>query len=154
MVRLHAGLWVLLIGAFLFFGTPTTYHEVLSNRIGSFETNHTIDAYLLGLTGVTDGAQRLHDLLERLPRGKPLVIFVRDENSQSEFLGMLIGYVSWPREIQIVKVAGADAEKELAQISPATVGGLIFCLVDSPQWLGKGIHFGSAIRVYSLLDIK
>jgi hypothetical protein len=58
---------------------------------------------------------------------------------------MMIGYVSWPREVQLIKVAGPTVEKELANIEPHTVAGVVFCSVSPPSWLGHRIHLGSSI---------
>jgi hypothetical protein len=145
---LHVVLWTFLAGLLLVLGAPVFYHEIRANKIGPIEPNHSIDNYLRGLTGVTNGEDRLQAMLERLPKDKPLMVFVRDENSQSEFLGMLVAYVSWPRQIRVVKSKAANVDSEVAQVSPAEVSGLVFCLMDAPRWLGKGIRFGSSIVIY------
>ena len=87
----------------------------------------------------------IRDTLRRLSKEGPLVIFVQNQNAQSEFLGMMIGYVSWPREVRMIKVAGPTVEKELAEIKPDSVAGLVFCSVNPPEWLGKRVRLGSSI---------
>ena len=117
----------------------------MENRVGSAETNCSIDAYLRALTGIESGSERLPETFQHLGKDGRLVIFVRNENAQSEFLGMMIGYVSWPREVQLIKVAGPNVEKELAEIEPHTVAGVVFCAVNPPTWLGHRIRLGSSI---------
>ena len=147
---LHVSVWSALLGIFLFQSAPIVGHAVSENKIGPIEASHSIDAYLQALTGISSGSQRLNDAVRRLPEGKPLVIFVRDQNSQSEFLGMLIAYLSWPREVRIVKLQRTTAEREVAAINPHSVAGLMFCSVDPPPWLGKGVRLGSSILLVAV----
>lgn len=153
-VILHRAMSASLVAVFLFYSAPMIYHELLSKRIGTVEPNHSIDTYLRGLTGIPNGSQQLGEALDRLPLKKPLVIFTRNENAQSEFLGMLLGYLSWPREIRIVEVVGPAADKDVAAIDPASAAGLAFCSVNPPPWLGKGIHLGSSVVLVPTPDAK
>jgi hypothetical protein len=77
---------------------------------------------------------------------------VRNENAQSEFLGMMVGYVSWPREVQLIKVATPTVEKELVDINPNSVAGLVFCSVSPPSWLGKRVQLGSSIVLVPIAE--
>lgn len=142
---LHFALWSALFGVFLWISAPIVGRAITENRIGSTDTNRSIDAYLHALTGIERGSEKLPDTFQHLGKNGRLVIFVRDENAQSEFLGMMIGYVSWPREVQLIKVASPTVEKELAEIEPHPVAGVVFCSVNPPTWLGHRIHLGSSI---------
>ena len=142
---LHMALWSSLFAVFLWISAPIVGPAIRENRIGPIEANHSIDAYLRALTGIEHGSEKLPDILRRLDKQGPLIIFVRDENSQSEFLGMTIGYVSWPREVRIIKVSTETIERELANIKPDSVSGLLFCSIDPPASLGKRVRLGSSI---------
>src|SRR4029077_8452216 len=100
---LHFALWSALFAVFVWISAPIVGPAIRENRIGPIEANHSIDAYLLALTGIEHGSEKLPDALRHLGKAGSLGIFVRDENSQSEFLGMTVGYVSWPREVQVIK---------------------------------------------------
>src|SRR5436190_7652184 len=99
---LHTILWAGLAVTLVFRTIPDLYRDIRVSKIGQIDPNRSIEPYFRGLTGIANGPQRLGDILEYLPRGKPLVIFVRadtgqtrserNEDSQSEFLGMLVGY--------------------------------------------------------------
>jgi len=141
----QVGLWCALFAVFLVKSIPIVGPALMENRIGPVEVNRSIDAYVRALTGVDRGSEKLRDTFRRLSKEGPLVIFVQDENAQSEFLGMMIGYVSWPREVRMIKVAGPTVEKELAEIKPDSVAGLVFCSVNPPEWLGKPVRLGSSI---------
>lgn len=150
---LHTAAWAVLSCALLFYSAPTVYREVLVSKIGPIDPNRSIEPYFQGVTGIPNGPQRLGEVIERLPEGKPLVIFVRSENPQSGFLGMLVGYVCWPREVRIVEVAGPTADREVAGIRPGSVGGMAFCSVTAPSWLGKAIRLGPNILLVPLPDV-
>ena len=141
----HVGLWSALFALFLVRSVLIVGPAMMENRIGPAEVNQSIDAYLRALTGIQGGLEKVSDILRRLPKAGPVIIFVRDENAQSEFLGMMIGYVSWPREVQLIKIAGPTVEKELADINPDSVAGLMFCSVNPPGWLEKRVQLGSNI---------
>src|SRR5436309_1077700 len=132
---LHIALWSGLFGIFVWISAPMVGSAVMENRIGAPETNHSIDAYLRALTGIERGSEKLPGAFHRLGKEGRLVVFVRDANAQSEFLGMMVAYVSWPREIQIIKVKAPTVEKELAEIQPRSVAGVVFCSINPPIWL-------------------
>ena len=72
-------------------------------------------------------------------------MFVGDENPQSEFLGMMIDDVSWPREVQMIGISSPTVEKELADIKPGSVAGVVFCSVNPLSWLQNRVRLGSSI---------
>ncbi len=142
---LHFALWSALFAAFAWISAPIVGSAIRENRVGPIEANASIDTYLRALTGIDHGSEKLPDAFRRLGQQGPLVIFVRDENAQSEFLGMMIGYVSWPREVRVIKVTDATIEKEVAEVKPDSVAGLVFCSVNPPAWLERRVRLGSDI---------
>lgn len=142
---LHWILWSALFAIFVWISIPFVVPAVRENRFGPTDTNRSIDAYLGALTGVDHGSEKLPDRFRRLGKDGKLVVFVRDENAQSAFLGMMVGYVSWPREVQIINVPGSSVEKELANIKPGLVAGVVFCSVDPPAWLQHRVSLGSGM---------
>lgn len=142
---LHRILWSALFAAFVWLSIPFVVPSVRENRFGPTDTNRSIDAYLGALTGIDHGSEKLPDRFRRLGKDGKLVVFVRNENAQSAFLGMMVGYVSWPREVEIINVPGQTVEKELADIKPESVAGVVFCSVDPPPWLQHRISLGSGM---------
>ena len=142
---LHIGLWCALFAVFLAKSLPIVGQAILENKIGPIDPNHSTDSYLRGLTRVRDGSQMFSNLLEPVPREKSFVIFVDAESSPSEFLGMLVAYLSWPHDVRIVKVRATTLEQETAAAQSPSLAGLFFCLVKPPASLAGGTHFGSAI---------
>ncbi len=142
---LHFALWSALFAVFIWISAPIVGSSVMENRIGPAETNASIDTYLRALTGIEHASEELPDAFRHLGRGGRIIIFVRDENSQSKFIGMLIGYVSWPREVQIIVVSSEAVDQELAGIQPGLVAGVVFCSVSPPPWLQNRIRLSSKI---------
>jgi len=142
---LHIGLWGVLLAVFLARSIPIVGPAVLESKIGPIDPNHSTDAYLSGLTHVPNGSQLFSNLVESVPPKKSFVIFVEAENSPSEFLGMVVAYLSWPHDVRIVKVRGATLEQEIAGAKSSSVAGLFFCLIKPPASLTGSSHFGSAI---------
>jgi hypothetical protein len=124
----------------------------MENRFGPVEVNRSIDTYVRALTGIERGSERIPDTFRHVLKPGPLIIFVRNEEAQSEFLGMMIGYISWPRELQLVKVATPTVEKELADIKHDSVAGLVFCSVYPPAWLEKRVRLGSNIVLVPVVE--
>ena len=158
---LHTTLWAVVSATLLFRTAPDLYRDIRVSRIGPIDPNHSIEPYFRGLTGIANGPQHLGDILEYLPRDKPLVIFVRadtgqtrserNEDSQSEFLGMLVAYICWPRDVHIIHVSEPTIEREIVAITPDSVAGMAFCGLPAPSRLGKAIHFGTGM---SLVPVK
>lgn len=154
---LHIVLWTALFAILLVRTVPDLYRDIRVSSIGPVDPNRSIEPYFRGLTGVANGPQRLGDILDYLPREKPLLIFVRadsgqtrterNEDSQSEFLGMLVGYICWPRDVRIVHVRESAIDKEIAATRPDSIAGIVFCGMPAPSWLGKAIHLGTGITL-------
>jgi len=144
-VYLHAGLWCVLFATFIALSIPTVGPALLENRIGPINPNHSTDSYLSGLTHVANGSDLFVRMLETLPSDKSIAILVDAGNSPSEFLGMLVAYLSWPRDVQIVKVRSSTYAGELEALKRASVGAIVFCDLEPPTWVRGATHFGSRI---------
>ena len=150
----HVTGWAFLFCAFLFVSAPRVGRAVWESKIDMAGSNHSIDRYLLGLTGMTNGSESLSRVFEQLPSQKPLVIFVREQHAQSGLLGMLVAYLSWPREVRLVNLQDGAVEAEVAAIPPASVAALVFCFLNPPPWLGRGVRPGKDIVLVPVLTRK
>lgn len=144
-VYLHFGLWSALFVVLVWISAPIVGSAVMENRVGPAETNKTIDSYLSALTKVEHASEKFPDAFQHLGKDGRLIIFTRNENAQSEFLGFLMAYISWPREVQLIKVPGDTVDKELVDIKPGMIAGVLFCSVNPPPWLENRIRLGSSI---------
>jgi hypothetical protein len=144
---LHAGLWCVLFAIFIALSISTVGPAVLENKIGPIEPNHSTDSYLRGLTHVQNGSELFVQGIETLPPDKSISIFVDAGNSPSEFLGMLVAYLSWPRNARIVRVSPATYAQELSAINATSTSAIIFCDLKPPASIKEAAHFGSSITL-------
>ncbi len=142
---LHLGLWSALFVVLVWISAPIVGSAVMENRVGPAQTNRSIDSYLSALTNVDGASDKFSEAFQRLGKDGTLVIFTRKENSPSEFLGMMMAYISWPREVQLIKVPADTVDKELVDIKPGMVAGVLFCSINPPPWLENKVQLGSSI---------
>ena len=140
---LHAGLWCVLFAAFLAISIPSVVRAVLENKIGPINPNYSTDAYLDGLTHVRNASELFSGLIESTPRDKSIVIVVDAQSSPSKFLGMIVAYLAWPRDVQTLTVTPATFSRELASIKHDSVSAAVFCTVKPPLWTKTKTEFGS-----------
>jgi hypothetical protein len=152
-VYLHFALWCALFAAFVWISAPMVGSAIKENRVGPIETSASIDTYLRTLTGIEHGSERLPNTFRRLGKQGLLVIFVRDHDSPSEFLGMMIGYLSWPHEIRVIKVTETTVEKEVASVKFDSIAGFVFCSVNPPAFLEKRLRLGSDVILVPVVEV-
>jgi len=161
-IALHTILWAGVGCVLIFSAAPGLYRDIRSSRIGPVDPNRSIEPYFRGLTGIANGPQRLGDILDSLPRRKPLVIFVREDGaqnvsdqndiSQSQFLGMLVAYICWPREVRMIRVNSETVRQQIATVGPNSAAGMVFCGLSAPSGLGQSIHLGSGITLVPAVE--
>src|SRR2546423_3959115 len=134
-VYLHAGFWCALFAIFIALSIRIVGPAVLENKIGPIDPNHSTDSYLSGLTRVRNGSDLFARLIETTPRDKSVAILVDAGNSPSEFLGMLVAYLSWPRDVRIVRVSPSTYSRELDAVKEASISAVIFCDLKPPVWI-------------------
>jgi hypothetical protein len=141
----HIGLWCVLFVIFLAISIPSVGRAVLENKIGPINPNHSTDAYLDGLTHVRNGSELFSRFIESTPRDKSIVIVVDAQSSPGKFLGMIVAYLAWPRDVQTMAVTPATFSRELASIKQDSVSAAIFCELKPPVWMKTKTNFGSNI---------
>lgn len=142
---LHVVLWCALFAILIARGIPTVVPAVRENKIGPIGPNHSTDSYLSGLSHIRDGSELIGNLIDTLPRGRSVVVFVNADNSPSEFLGMLVAYLSWPLDVRIVKTRSEMLEQQINAAKSQSVSGFFFCSIKPPASANGGTHFGSEI---------
>jgi hypothetical protein len=117
------------------------------DRIDAF---HSSDTYLQAVTGSANASQRIIDALDSLPPEKPLLIFERDKDPVSSWLGMALAYLSWPRDVRFELVEGPRCDQQLAKIAPNSICAIAFCDVQSPSWLPGGMPLGQYGKIVAV----
>src|SRR5260370_18817285 len=120
---LKIGFWPPFSFFFLFLIIPFVESAILENKIGPIDRNHSTDSYLSGLIHVRNGSQLFSNLLEAVPPEKSFVIFVDVDSSPSQFLGMLVAYLSRPHDVRVVQVRGATLDRATAGAKSSSITG-------------------------------
>jgi hypothetical protein len=139
-----------IIALFVWSGVPSVrraFAGPFPNRIDAF---HSSNAYLQTVTGSPNASQRIIDVMDSLPPGKPLLIFEREKDSVSSLLGMALAYLAWPHDVRFETVDGPRCDQQLARIAPNSVSGVAFCDVQSPSWIPGGMRLGQNSRLITL----
>lgn len=119
------------------------------NRVDPF---HSSNAYLQAVTGSPNASQRIIDVMDSLPREKPLLIFEREKDSVSSLLGMSLAYLAWPRDVRFETADGGHCDRQLAKIAPNSVGGIAFCDLPAPSWIPGGMRLGRNGKLIAFAD--
>src|SRR2546423_7086501 len=142
---LHVIVWCALFAIFIARGLPIIVPAIRENKIGPIEPDHSTDSYLSGLTHIRGGTELFENLIDNLPRDKTVIILVDAGNSPSEFLGMLVAYLSWPLDVRIVRITPSTYSRELDALKESPVSAAIFCNLKPPVWIKSKTNFGSSI---------
>src|SRR3984893_3072364 len=152
--RLIAGsFWAVLMTAFVAVSTPKILRGAAKNSIHLIGPFHSTDSFLYFDTGEINGSERIIKLFESIPSSQQVVIFVRNDDRRSGFVGMLTAYLAWPHPVRIVDVAHAGWAKESADTDFESVGGFVFCRVARPGWWPRGEQCGETLEVLPAASI-
>jgi hypothetical protein len=142
----HISLWSTVIAAFLWVSVPKVFRGASKNSIHLVGPFHSTDSFLNFDTGKVNGSERLLSLFESVPSSERVVIFVRNDDRRSGFIGMLVAYLVWPHPVRIIDVSHADSGREPV-MDFQSVGAFVFCRVDPPPWWPRGERLGETLEV-------
>lgn len=142
----HIWLWTALIASFLVVSLPKILRGASKYSIHLIGPFHSTDSFLHFDTGEANGSERLLSLFESVPLSGRIVIFVRNDDRRSGFIGMLVAYLAWPHPVRIIDVTRADSGYESAA-DFQSVGAYVFCRVDPPPWWPRGERLGKTLEV-------
>ena len=129
--------------AFVAMALPKVLPAVKDGSVRSLTAFQTSDTYLFACAEMTDGSRLLLDVFDALPTNKPIGVVVQEASAVSNYLGMLIAYLGWPREIKLIANPEAGPSQKNEPIDPASFTAIFFCGVTPPARLGTGIRLGS-----------
>ncbi len=94
----------------------------------------------------SSNAQRLEGMMSLLPENRSVLIFVQGD-PESVFHGVAVGYLAWPRPIEMIFADEKTAAERLGRVRPGSLAAVAFCNVKSPAWLPLGVLCGRNIRL-------
>lgn len=144
--------WATAIAAFMAVSAPKIFRGVSRNSIQFAGPFHSTDNFLNFETGARNGSERLIALFASMPPSKEIVIFIRGDDKQSSFLGMVVAYLAWPHPVKIVDLKQADGPAEIATTD--SVAAVAFCHVKGPPWWPRGELIGDALEISPIKKAK
>jgi hypothetical protein len=150
LLIVHRTLWGALVAAFLFCSAPVMKHEILRDHFGPVDSFHSISRYLWGPNS-PGRAEPLFHMLSVLPENRKVVIFMR-EDDLNMFHGVLMSYLAWPHQMQLISCGEEVAAERLGAIRPESVAAVIFCETKAPSWFPSGMRCGPGMRIVRLKE--
>ncbi len=108
---------------------------------------HSTDKYLAATAGMTDGSRRIGDALTLLPDKKRPIGIVKSEEPVSSFIGMVVAYLAWPREIRFISAATGVTSDAGEGLDRRCLSGVVFCDVSTPSWARKRVQLGPSVSL-------
>ncbi len=106
---------------------------------------HTTNSYLLRLLKIRDGSERLLWAFSSLPRNRPIAVVLREGDDEGTFLGYVVSYFAWPREVRFVSVKPGTSLRVLHSLDQTTLAAILFCGIDPPPAMRPLIPIGSGL---------
>ncbi len=126
-------------------GAPRVWEALHLTAPGHVLPNHTTNSYTLALLKVPNGSERLLQAFDALPPKRPIAVVLPDGDDPSIFLGYLVSYFAWPREVHSVPVTRANATRRLQALDRASLAAIFFCGIDPPAAMQPVMQIGSGL---------
>ena len=146
-------LWLGMIALFVSLSLPKLFRATAKTSVQFVGPFHSTDTFLHFDTGEINASERLVDLFGSIPSSKKVVIFVRNDDRRSVFVGMLIAYLAWPHPVRTVDVTQSGWETAAAEADFRLVGEFVFCHVAPPESWTRGERFGDTLQVFSAANV-
>lgn len=98
---------------------------------------------MVALLKVHNGSERLLQAFSALPPKAPVAVILPDGNEESIFLGYIVSYFAWPREVRFVPATRANAAEQLRSLDRTSLGAIFFCGIDPPTGMQPVVPIGS-----------
>jgi hypothetical protein len=131
--------------AFVIMGAPRVWEAIRERSFGPIQPYHTTNSYAVALLKVHHGSERLIQVFSALPPTRPIAVILLDGNDESIFVGSLVSYFGWPREMRSVPVRRANAARQLQSLDRASLAAIFFCGIDPPAAMPPVIRIGSGL---------
>lgn len=116
----------------------------------------TTDAWLARNAGISTPSQALVDALERLPPEDPLLFVGPFDEPTFTLTYYVISYLAWPRQVSAIRCGQPDDAPPAQHIweQPSRTLGVVFYLLEPPDWLSTSQSVGSAFVVAACPEMR
>lgn len=131
--------------AFVVVGAPHVWEALRAQHFGPALPYHTSNIYFSGLLHIPNGSERLQYAFSALPPDRPVAVVLRDDDEESTFVGYLVSYFGWPREVRFLPLKPENAAGQLQSLDRAPLGAIFFHGIDPPVTMQPVIRIGSGL---------
>lgn len=135
---IHALAVTLFLTLFVALGASRIWLALRSGMVGPAVPFYSTDRDIAGLSGITNGSERIVQTLAALPGSKRLVIILPEGDAPSIYFALMIGYLGWPRTVDAIQIAPEEAGARVRQLDPATFEAILFCRIPPPAFVPAG----------------
>ena len=135
----HATVCALCCGAFVLLSVPRFWNPLTLGRFGPVEPFFSTDRDIEGLTGVSQGSERIRQTIAALPGSKRLVVILPEYDAPSIYFGLMVAYLAWPRPVEPIHVYPPDVPEHVRRLNPTTFAAILFCRVPPPAFVPPGV---------------
>ncbi|MEP6809985.1 MAG: hypothetical protein ABI992_07060 [Chthoniobacterales bacterium] len=139
--------WAIFGVAFVLLGAFQIWPTVRGSTFGPVLPYHTTNSYLISLLKIRDGSERLQRALAALPADRPVAVLLPKDDERWIFVGYLIGYFAWPREVQIAPLTKLNAAHELHALDRDSLGGIFFAGFPPPPGFSPALSIGAGLTM-------
>jgi hypothetical protein len=143
----HISFWIVALTAFVLTSAPRLCQLASTNVIRYTGPLHSTDNFLCFDTKQPNASEKLLALFDSIPTSESVVIFTRNDDRRSPFIGMMIAYLAWPHPVRIVDVTDRSSSNAGASDFPAPAI-CIFCRVTPPPSFRDGEDLGETVKIF------
>ena len=140
----HAVICASLAVTFLVVGAPGI-RQAWRGRFPQIHADHSTDEELFWALEVPDGSRRLRAAFAKLADTRPVAVILPEGRMDKLFLGLVVNYFGWPREVTIVPVTKENAASRLQALDQSALGAIFFCETPPPPGMETPIPIGAGL---------
>jgi len=148
----HISFWTVALTAFVLTSVPRIYQLAGANVIHFSGPFHSTDNFLFFDTKQPGASEKLLELFDSIPPSESVVIFTRNDDRRSPFIGMMIAYLAWPHPVRVVDVTERPSSNAGGSDFPAP-SICIFCRVPPPPSFRGGEDLGETVKIFKASKI-
>lgn len=149
-------LWALTLTGFVVLGWAGLAPHLDHLPVQAITEWATTDAWLARNAGICTPSQALVDALERLPPEDPILFVGPFDEPTFTLTYYVISYLAWPRQVSAIR-CGQPGDAPRVQYmwrQPSRTLGVVFYLLEPPDWLSTPQSVGSAFVVATCPEMR
>jgi len=149
-------LWALTLTGFVVLGWAGLAPHLDHLPVQAITKWATTDTWLARNAGISTPSQALVDALGRLPSDDPILFVGPFDEPTFTLTYYVISYLAWPRQVSAIRCGRPGDAPPVERTPPKSVktGGVVFYLLEPPDWLSTSQSVGSAFVVATCSEMR